>query len=574
MKKVVLTLAGFVSCFGLAFAQWADNPHENMLFYDNNVYETEIAALEDGSFYTMFNEPHKSIFYYLTYNDKDGRPLWDEPLLLSDKPTKTYTVVNNYLFLDNEDNAIVTVVNAVKDTINLFETYTVFKVNKEGEHLWGENGLDLQRGELPYLSAHLQTIQLTDGSYVFAWMEGDVGGNLSIKMQRLSVDGEILWTEPKILKEENVNYAYPYLVAAPDNEFLMMYARGSSQELYAQKYDFDGNAVWAQPTLVYGSGFGSIPIWTFLDVIPANGGMLVGWYADPNGDNVEDVYIAYVKNDGSHAFLNGSEGLKVGYTEIRQFSPKMAFDAEKELIFVMWRETNSSQGIQGLKTQLVSAEGELMWNPEGIPVRPAGEFAVGYYSVKPGPDHAFAGFYMIEHSAYDSVCGYAFLQNSDATPAWSDSTIVFTDIRSNKSSLIVSDMKQNQWICIWDDNRRGSSVDDTELYAQNINIDGTLGLGQVSNVVYPKASPLKVSLRANPVSDFAQMQVLNESGAARMKVSMFDLQGRQVDVWFDGTLPAGESTISWNRKSSLVSGMYLLCVEMNGRVQYVKIILR
>ena len=63
--------------------------------------------------------------------------------------------------------------------------------------------------------------------------------------------------------KERPSYAYPYLVDAGDNQFLLIYARGTGKYIEAQLYDFgtggislhqwvssmDGNATWWQKLL-------------------------------------------------------------------------------------------------------------------------------------------------------------------------------------------------------------------------------------------------------------------------------------------------------------------------------------
>lgn len=92
---------------------------------------------------------------------------------------------------------------------------------------------------------------------------------------------------------------YPYLINSGDNQFILVYAKGSNQDLYARKIDFDGTSVWPEDTRIYRGGFGSIPLWTILNVQPSgDGGVILSWNDDRYYTNTESAYLSYVKPNG------------------------------------------------------------------------------------------------------------------------------------------------------------------------------------------------------------------------------------------------------------------------------------
>ncbi|MDE5922315.1 MAG: hypothetical protein K2G79_02355, partial [Muribaculum sp.] len=73
--------------------------------------------------------------------DADGNPTFPaEGLLLCDYANWSYTVVNEYLMVDHEGNAIV-VVHDCRNSSAKGKSYTAYKVNAKGEMLWGEDGV-------------------------------------------------------------------------------------------------------------------------------------------------------------------------------------------------------------------------------------------------------------------------------------------------------------------------------------------------------------------------------------------------------------------------------------------------
>lgn len=579
MKRLIFLLAMTVLPLGL-FAQWSDEGGQGAVLVDANYYSHEIAQLEDGSFYLAFNAPTEtnSINYYLAYFDKDGNALWDDPKLLSDNPTLSFTKVNRILFADRDGNALVVACHTANSITGYEESYTVYKVDKEGNSLWGESGVDLMRGEAREVLASMSIAQLTDGSYVFAWSELVPGteSDLRIRMQRWDKDGKALWTEDRILTEEGLSYAYPYLEEVGNNEFILVYAKGSAPEIMARKYDFDGNDVWAEPTLVYGlGGFSGIPLWTIMSVEPADGGVLVAWHDDRYASGRESVFIAYIKGDGTHGFTSASEGLEIEYSDLRCFNPSAVFDKENQKIFVVFRETSETQSWQCIKTQLVDLTGELLWDVKGVEVCPMEQISVGYQSAQLGPKGTYASFFMRNPDPYKDVRAYACLQAADASFVWQDSTVRFGDYAVDKSDMMSTPLCQDQWICVWKEDKQVEEGEESSylIVGQNIRVDGSLGSDPVSSNSVSPSVPFSLSVYPNPVDMSAKISI-EGAGFSSVEVDLTDLQGRVVDRVYSGRIPSGRILLEWTPPAGLASGLYILRMSQDGSVGYRKIVLK
>lgn len=578
MRKFIIFLLCLLTS-SMLLAQWSSNPSDNLKIFDEETYSFEVEALEDGSFYVMYNAPDGNILYYLMYYTKDGEPVWDKPVLVSDKLTMTYLLVNRYLMVDKDGNALVVVPSSHLDPDRMHETYTAYMFDKTGKALWGEDGVNLMENKAAGLIAHMQMVQIEDGSYVFAWTEIPDEGSFTIKMLRVDQSGDYVWSEAKVMAEEGIDYNYPYLVNSGNNEYIMVYSRGAIQELYAQKYDFDGNPIWESPVLVYGSGFGSIPIWTFVDVQPAKGGVLVTWYADPDADDIEAAFVSYIKSDGSYAYQSGSQGLQLGYSDYRKFTPSAVFNEAKEEVYAIWRETTPNQAMASIRSQLVSSSGELLWDAEGLTVVPMTPTSVGYYSAREDNRGNYVAFYMLAHDYYRNVGAYAYMVDKSGKPVWDD-TVCISNFTSNKSGMMVSEFQADQWVCIWQDDRIPEGADDSTrvsmIYGQNVNFDGTIGIQGDSSSIMPEkpVSGLSVNLSANPVTTHTTISLETSSSGSDLKIELYDLQGRKVDDIYIGQTRGGSFLIEWNRDQDLSSGMYLLKVMSGHEVAIVKMILK
>ena len=577
MKRAILFLALAFLCLGFSHAQWSVYPDSNLQLVDESFYSFETELLSDGSWYLYYNRPDNSIdtiVPFLQRFDKDGKALWEEPLEISRQLTMSWTKVMDCMSIDHDDNAII----VVQDLRHGPETYTAYKITPDGISAWID-GVDLQAGFYQEGCAALNMTQIADGSYIFAWQEytdDDVNTSV-IRLQRVSAEGEALWGEGRILQEENTPMTYPYVLDAGNNEFLIIYAYGASQEIRVRKMDFDGNDVWAQPTTAFDGIGSSIPLWTFFEVVPADGGVLLATYnGDPNFP-----YMAYVKNDGTHAFAEASAGLRLGYSEWLAWGVKLVFDAENQAIYAVWRETDYNQNYAQIVTQKISLDGELLWDPAGVAVTPFLPRPVSYYDAELGPKGSLFVSYMEQYDidsnglgSNDPVNALAVLQSPEGDFMWDDTSVVVSDRISVKYDMEALPFHNNQWILVWDGASSQDDMDARLLYGQNVTAEGILGV-DVASESRPLARPSTFSIWPNPARETLTLRLDNaDTYSYPVQVELLNTSGTLIARVYRGNLQPGCNEIEWTRPSGIQNGFYILKATAGGTTRYSKVILQ
>ena len=333
MKKLLLLCCLLFS--GIASAQWSADEKR---LCDRDLYDFEIATVpEDGSFYIVYNGPApetpSNIRFSVLYYTKDGQPVWDKEVVVSEKPFMGWTMVNQLSAVDAEGNLILSVSDS-RYTDGNIPMYNAYKISREGKQLWGADGIGLST-DFENLNHSMNIVPLEDGSCVFAWFqkESDFG---YIRLQRLSASGEKLWGEAgKRIESAEEEYAWPRAVKAGNNEFIVLFAKGSLQDVYARKMDFDGTSVWGEDVLVaFGNTLPSYPLYTVFALEPANGGVAVTWVDSRYGNTIRTICLAYITANGKHAFEEGPTGLEL--TSGADSQGKIIFDNENKSIVVAW----------------------------------------------------------------------------------------------------------------------------------------------------------------------------------------------------------------------------------------------
>ena len=586
MKKNLLLFFSCMLVCVCTMGQWSNDPAVNNRITpeDMSLYDTEIKTSKDDITYVLFSHPNNNgTVTKLQIIDKDGNLLFpEEGKVISNERTRSYNMVNDLLFVDDDGNALIVVSdrrNASPESDDL--SYTLYKVDPTGEMLWGEDGIDLEQGRTNKIEAQMKIVQIENGSYVFAWLEGQ-SGLQNVHLQHLSKDGDFLWDNGVELKEETVLYTYPFLVNAGNNQVILVYIKGTNKDIYARKIDFDGSSVWSADTRIYRGGFPEIGLHTIIDVIPDNkGGVFVGWCDDRSFTDKESTYVSHVNANGQLSYSAGEEGQRVGYSELRSFAPFMAYNENDNCLYVTWRETSGGQGSQRLMAQRIEMTGELKWGDEGLEITPLEEQQIGHYSIQNAPNGNIAIFYMLSTGNVYPVDSYVTLLNNKGETVWKNEQIAFTKRSSYKSGLESSKLVNNKyWLATWIDDRTIENGEVTSshkiLYAQRINADGTLGASSSTSINQSEATMEDETFKAIPsLIDENTSFIVDNKNQGNVDINIYSLSGKKLATVYSGYMAEGRHEITWNAKSALIlKGMYIATLSTSQDIKSTRIILK
>lgn len=586
MKRIFTLLLALVAMIN-AYGQWTEQPIP-VVTEGTSMYNNEAIVGPDGTTYFLYYHPNvkNAVDEYDTDNvvyeyrlqalDKNGeKKFGDLGILISDYPNRSYCVVNNYLYIDKDGNVVVAVSDArdCEDGETFMGLYA-YKVSPEGEMLWDEEGITLDWNT--ELIAATKIIGLPDGSYVLAWMRSNALGSMTmaINLQRLSADGKAQWGDEVNLTSETVTYQYPYLVDAGMNQFILVYAKGGAQDLYARKIDFDGTSVWGEDTRIYRGGWGSIPLWTILDVKPSgDGGVILGWNDDRAYTNVESAYMAYVTGDGKIGFSAASDegDVKLSYDEWKHFNCKVMADPAGDGFLAFWRETDGGQNWQRMMIQKLSKQGELLYGDEGLMLFDFEQSAFGYNSIQPGKDGEAAFFYMKQNSGWGNVdIIYATLDTKAGELTGRTKLNETTFERSSLTSHICAE--EGFWVLKWKENYKDENDETQDRhmvqridFAENENEDENEDENENDTT-----SVEKNTISLNNVFYSNGQLMIDMSNDETAQIEIFDLVGRKVTDINNVELVTGQNAIDWTGEA----GLYIAKLSMKNEVLTRKILVK
>ncbi len=466
MKTTILFLAMITGLNLMTNGQWSGDPSENtaVALAAGEEAIPKIATTPDGITYiAWFSNESGNYHVRLQKFDLFGNIQWPEGgILISDNPSMTW-LTDWDMTVDMEGGAVLT----FQDIRNGNNDAFVYRISFEGEFLWGEDGIELSNDAA--FDAAPKVCVTAANNTVVAWQADEV-----IRLQKISPGGDKLWGNDGLVLSGANTFSWPQPMAAGTDDIILKYFEDSgpiwapTRHVFAQRYDADGNPVWADKAVI--SNAGGISAWTqvFSMVNDGSDGFYIAWHDDRDNDMHSSVFVQHISADGEVQL--GDDGTEASTQLGRQnFYPHLALPEGSDDIFVYWNEMDSDQNNRGIYGQKLSPAGERLWSDNGkvfIEITPTNVYP--FSAGSSGSDMVL--FYEKFSSVVDAGIS-AMCIDLEGGFVWPGQFVELCTVLSEKVHSVASGFVMGQWISAWEDDRNGNR----DIYAQNIQLDGSLG---------------------------------------------------------------------------------------------------
>jgi hypothetical protein len=397
--------------------------------------------------------------------DSSGNELWDHNgILISDHPAMTW-LTDWDMAVDADNHAILTfqdIRNAGNNNVY------AYRIAPDGTFMWGADGLELSNS--PSFDVSPKVTVTSIGNTVITWQSEDV-----VIMQKIAPDGTLLWGANGITLSCANTYSCPQPLAIDNDEILLKFFEDTgsypyfTRHILMQRFDADGNAVWASDTVV--SNAGGITAWNqvFSIVSDDNNGCFIAWHDDRDNNMDASSFIQHVNSDGNVEFtVNGVELSTEGNRE--KFYPEIAFNPTTNELYAYWFETNSNQNSWGISGQKLDESGNRLWTDNGKMIIDVSSLYVLPFEVRKANDDVI----ILYEEGINAVDSYtkAMRLDADGNFVWTGNSVTICSVASEKVHSECSQFSNNQLIAAWEDTRNGPK----DIYAQNISFEGLLGV--------------------------------------------------------------------------------------------------
>ncbi len=518
--KTIFTISCFLSMF-IATAQWTTDTDVNTLVAESGELDMQARGTSDGQTYVIYWKnvgAPTNIELRLQVMDADGnRTLGNDGILVSDQlPMSTFTVIMNSV-IDADDNLYIGV-TGTED----FSAYA-FKMDIDGNQLWGANGISLGTG------VPVTILPLSSGEAIVSWHDSGAA-----VMQKYDASGTAVWPTTKTIGSGNTVAGNLFELAGGDFEVVYhSVLSGINSNLYAQRYDTDGNPVWASAIQIADRATAFNRSYTGVqdgDVV------YMGYFA--SAGTRFDSYLQRIDPDGTLPWgINGSD-FDTNETDY-EMDTEIAFQTGSQYVWAVATYTNPTQSERGeyvQKFDKVSGARELTDNAKVV-------FPIGNDKSHAGSLRLRNGnpLFLMEEGENNGVSpttlNIVYL-DENGNFFWNEETRPVATFAADKSRVNFTKEANMQNVAVFlEDKGNGSKI-----YAQNV-VDETAGTEEFSNVSI---------FFANPVND----EMTIKSNSSIESISVFNVLGQQLfSAEYNGETTININTGSWK------SGIYFMNVS-------------
>ena len=397
-----------------------------------------------------------------------GTMVWGEPLLIDGKPDRQEDPV---ITRTSDNNYILAWIDFSDD---LDGNVYAQKISSSGQLQWATGGVPVCTEFGVQISLNIESDN-AGGAYI-VWADNR-NSSTDLYAQRLNASGTAVWEEDGI-PVANGNGDEVQNTMFPDGEGGMMLAYTftyvGNDDIYAKRFLPDGTMAWAQPmTIASGPGNQSSVRMAPL----ANGEFVLVWKNQPEVD--DNIYAQKINRAGQTLWPNPFVVINDSQTTAApQLNPRVVTTSDNGVI-VAWEDFRLNNQNADLFAQKISAAGVLQWNPAGVLITDADFAQVG---IRLAADNAGGAYMVWDDTRNGNAPNYdTFAQhvNSSGTMLWENNGKAICIAENEQSGSLIKVSGNNIFIN-WMDIRNGS----VGIYYQVLNSSGAIQLAANGQQVF------------------------------------------------------------------------------------------
>ena len=195
------------------------------------------------------------------------------------------------------------------------------------------------------------------------------------------------------------------------------------------------------------------------------------WYEDRDGDQMRNVYVQHVNADGSIAFAANGIQPTIS-TSTQHFYPIIAYNTNTNETYVTWTETDASQNARGLRLQKFDSQGNSQFTDYGIAIIELGNQNPLAFKADVKDDQLVVLFTGDQNGSPANNDIRAYKVNSLGAFVWENNFVTIKSGGGGVTHQKATGFFNNQLVTAWEN---------SQIYLQNLNFNGTLGIQQKPN---------------------------------------------------------------------------------------------
>lgn len=261
--------------------------------------------------------------------------------------------------------------------------------------------------------------------------------------------------------------------------------RNGKYEIYAQRMNADGNAMWSVNGLAVCQQDSNFKPMIISD---GSGGAIIAWQSY-RGSSTADIYAQRINSNGN--VMWSIDGLPVCVVVFEQDTISMVSDGLGGAILT-WQDYRSNNGFADIYAQRVNPSGIMIWTANGVNICNQAAAQRGPKVIGDDSGGAFITWFDNRAGNYDI---YSQRVGSAGAVQWTTNGVATCTMSADQLTPDICSDGANGVIITWTDYR---STTDFNIYAQRVGPSGAIvwvvdGVVLNNNVAYAQLDPMIVS---------------------------------------------------------------------------------
>lgn len=491
-------IALFLTSINLS-AQWNTDTAINTLVANSESNDMQAIGTTQGQTYIVFwksvGAPTNFELRLQVLDALGNQQLGDEGALISNSiPMNTFTVTWS-LSTDADDNLYIGVTGTADNSAH------AFKLDINGNHLWGTEGIVLGNG------FNVNILALDNGDAIVAWFPQGQG-----LMQRYDVEGNAVWISPQMVESGSAPTVPANLFEISNGDYIVIFhvlSFGINSTLYAQRYDANGVAQWASPTQLSDktTAFNTQYSGT------QDGDIIYYAYVGKTATRF-DSFVIRLNPDGTLPWgINGMD-FDVNETDY-EMDTRIAVSQNSPNLWAICTYTNQAQSERGEYVQKFdkeTGERQLTDNAKII-------YAISNEFNEHSSDLYIVNeqvFFLLKSGFDDGTTPVSLstvLLDENGDFAWTEESKPVATYEANKDRVNLTKPVNGQAVAVWTEDKATG----TKIYAQNF-IEDLTNVSNLQNeyelIIYPNPTKNNACIKfSSPVHTKARLMIFNSIGA-------------------------------------------------------------
>ena len=318
-----------------------DNWQINTDVGGDNQTMPDIGIDSNGNFYFVWQDYRggSDAKIYAQKYDPTKAPDWTEDEVIGTANGQ----INPTIAVDSTGNLYI----AWNDNSNGNQDSYLVKTDNAGNDLWGgPKKINTDGGSKDQTNPSLALTEFGGVATTTLVWQDNRSDNWDIYIQKIDQDGTYTWGAEKLVNTDasGTDQYYPTVITDDNDNAYIIWTderSGTNKDVYAQKYDTNGNKIWTNDLKINTDGGATDQYSPVID-IDSSGNLYFAWTDERNSN--KDVYAQKYDTNGNKIWTND---LKIntdgGATD--QYSPDIAIDCNDDIYFAWTDERNGDSDI-------------------------------------------------------------------------------------------------------------------------------------------------------------------------------------------------------------------------------------